>query len=329
MNKPINIFVTDITWPDLEIEKSILKELDFEISLGSAKTPEEICDQGKDADVVLQLFTPMTRENLSRLKNCKMLVRMGIGTNSVDLAAATELGIMVANVPDYCQEEVADHTMALFLDIARKTPRLVQQVKEGGWDMRIADPIPRLRGKNFALLGCGGIGRITGTRAASFGLNIIGYDPYLSDSVFAESGICRYAKLEELLKDADFLSLHVPLIPETTGLMNAERLSMMKPTAYIINTARGPIIDEDALYDAVSKKIIAGAALDVLCSEPPKGTHKLATLENVIITPHAGWNSEEAIPELRVKTSQEVVRFVKEGSVKNLVNKDVLLKRKQ
>lgn len=324
INNP-KVFVTDIAWENLGIEESILKDINADIKLGTVgKSPSEICDEGSDADVVLQLFTLMTRENLGRLKKCKLLVRMGIGTNSIDLDAATDMGICVANVPDYCQEEVADHTIALFLSIVRKVHLLVQQVRDGGWDMTIADPVPRLRGKIFAQLGYGGIARMTAARAASLGLKIVAYDPYVSDEVFAENNVERYTDINALFRDADFLSLHVPATKETVKIVNAERLAMMKKSSYLINTSRGDLIDEDDLYDAVKAEVISGAALDVLCKEPPVGVHKLATLQNVIITPHAAWNSDVAINELRAKVAEEVVRFVKEGRVKNLVNKAVL-----
>lgn len=241
------VFVTDITWPDLEIEKNILKDVCDDIVLSSGGTPEEICSQGEDADAIMVLFTPMNRKNLSYFKNAKILLRTGIGTNSVDLDAATEMGIIVCNVPDYCQEEVADHTIALFLDITRKMPELINQTRAGGWDMSIADPVPRYRDKIFALAGCGGIGRMVAKRAQSFGMKVIGYDPYLPTEVFENSKITRYEDLDKLFADADFLSLHMPLTTESINLINERTLSLMKPTAYLINTARGPMVDEEAL----------------------------------------------------------------------------------
>lgn len=330
----LKVFVTDKTWPDLEIEREILKDTGAEIVLAKGGTPEEICAQGSDADALMVLFTPMNRKNLSCFKKAKILLRTGIGTNSVDLDAATEMGIIVCNVPDYCQEEVADHTIALFLDITRKMVELVNQTRAGGWDMSIADPVPRYRNKIFALAGCGGIGRLVAHRARAFGMKVIGYDPYLSSHIFAESDIERCESLEELFRRADFLSLHMPLTPESTNIVNTETLALMKPTAYIINTARGPMIDEDALYDACKEHRIAGAALDVTIAEPPAGhtrfidKPKLVELSNVIITPHAAWNSEEAIPELRVKVAQEIRRFFRGERPLNVVNKEVLEKHR-
>ncbi len=320
----IKVFMTDKSWPDLEIEKNILKEIDAELVLGNPGTPEEICKEGQDCDVVMALFTPMGKQNLGYFNRCKLLVRMGIGVNTVDLSTATQQNIMVCNVPDYCQGEVADHVIALMLEITRKIGLLNSQVKNGEWDMTIADPVPRLQGKVFGLWGCGGIGQMTAHRATAFGMKVAGYDPYQTDAVFDEAGIKRYQDLKQFLSEIDVVSLHVPLTPETEKMINAETLANMKSSAYIINTARGPLINEEDLYAAIKDGSIAGAALDVLEVEPPNGVAKLSTLPNVIITPHAAWNSDAAIPELRVKAAQEIVRFFKEGRPKNLVNTDIL-----
>ncbi len=322
----ISVFMTDKTWPDLEIEKKIFAEsgLDIDFVLSKGGTPEEICREGSDCDVLMVLFTPMAKQYLDMFTRCRALIRLGIGTNSVDMAAATGKGIQVANVPDYCQEEVADHTFALFLELTRKVSLLDADVRKGNWEMAIADPVPRLQTLTFALWGCGGIGRLTARRAQAFGMRCIGYDPFCPDAVFAENGIERYTDLQSFLAAADAVSLHAPLTPETEKMVNAETLGWMKKTAYLLNSSRGPLIDEDALYAALADKKIAGAGLDVLTVEPPKGIHKLCDFPNCIITPHAAWNSTEAIPELRVKAAGEVVRFLSTGRVKHLVNKDVL-----
>ncbi|MGI6783173.1 MAG: C-terminal binding protein [Aminivibrio sp.] len=318
------VFMTDKTWPDLEIERRVLSSIDAELVLSKGGSPEEICEEGGDCDVLMVLFTPMPRKNLEYFKKCRALIRMGIGVNTVDMKAATEKGIMVANVPDYCQDEVADHTMALFLEITRKAGILDNQVKSGGWNMDIANPVPRLQGKIFGLLGCGGIGLRTGRRAAAFGMRPAGYDPLLPEKVFEEEGIERYTDFDEFISNVDVLSLHVPLTSETRGIVNERTLRMMKPEAYLVNSSRGPLIDEDALFEALENDLIAGAGLDVLCEEPPKGVPKLARAKNIVITPHAAWNSTEAIPELRIKSAEEVVRTLTEGRPRNLINKEVL-----
>lgn len=316
--------MTDKTWPDLELEKRILSSIGAELALSKGGTPEEICEEGKDCDALMVLFTPMGRKNLEYFQRCRVLVRMGIGVNTVDMDAATEKGIMVANVPDYCQDEVADHTIALFLEITRKAGLLDNQVKSGGWNMDIANPVPRLQGKLFGLLGCGGIGLRTGRRAAAFGMRVAGYDPFLPDKVFEEEGIEKYTDFDKFVSEIDVLSLHVPLTSETRGIVGKRTLKMMKPGSYLVNSSRGPLIDEDALFEALEKEVIAGAGLDVLCEEPPKGIPRLAMAKNIVITPHAAWNSTEAIPELRVKAAEEVVRALTEGRPRNLINREVL-----
>lgn len=326
--KPYKVFMTDTIWPDVDIEKagvSKIPNVDFSLSKGG--TPEEICEEGKDCDALMVLFAPMSAKYLEYFKKCKVLVRMGIGFNSVDLEKATEMGIMVANVPDYCQEEVADHTMALFLEITRKVGLLDRDVKAGGWHMELANPVPRLQGKTFGLFGCGGIGRRTGKRAAAFGMNLAGYDPFVPDEVFAGDNIKRYTVLEEFLSEVDVVSLHIPLLPDTKWIINKSALACMKPTAYLINTSRGPLVNEDDLYDVLVDGKIAGAALDVLNEEPPKSLPKIATAPNIVITPHASWNSLESLPELRAKAAEEVVRTFREGRPKFLINKEVLNKK--
>ena len=320
------VFMTDKTWPDLEIEKKIFEQsgLDIDFVLSKGGSPEDICREGSQCDILMVLFTPMGKQYLEMFDKCRALIRLGIGTNSVDMAVATQKGIQVANVPDYCQEEVADHAFALFLELTRKVGLLAADVRKGRWEMSIADPVPRLQTLTFALWGCGGIGRLTGHRARAFGMKLIGYDPFCPDAVFTENGIERYTDLKSFLAAADVVSLHTPLTPETDKMVNAETLGWMKESAYLINSSRGPLIDEDALYSVLANKKIAGAGLDVLTVEPPKGVHKLCEFANCIITPHAAWNSTEAIPELRVKAAEEVVRFLSTGHVKHLVNKDVL-----
>ncbi|MDD4029464.1 MAG: C-terminal binding protein [Caldisericia bacterium] len=318
------VFMTDKTWPDLEIEKRILSSIDAELVLSKGGTPEEICQEGRDCDALMVLFTPMNRKNLEFFSKCKVLIRMGIGINTVDMEAATEKSIMVANVPDYCQDEVADHTIALLLEITRKVGLLDNQVKSGGWNMDIANPVPRLQGKVFGLFGCGGIGIRTGRRAASFGMKVAGYDPFLPDDIFLKEEIKKYTNFEEFISEVDVLSLHVPLTSETHGVIDNKTLNIMKTDAYLINSSRGPLINEDALFEALENGTIAGAALDVLCEEPPKNLPRLAKAKNIVITPHAAWNSIEAIPELRVKAAEEVVRTFLEGKPKNLINREVL-----
>ena len=316
-----SVLITDIDWPDIQIEQDILNQAGIDVRLASGNDVETLAREGGECDALMVLFTPMPAETLSRFPKCKALVRLGIGYNSVDMDAATRLGIKVCNIPDYCQEEVADHTVAMFLAGVRKICMLNDQVKEGGWDMHVADPVPRLRGRVFGLWGCGGIGRLTGRRLLPFGLRVTAYDPYLSPEAMREEGFEPCASLAELLARSDFLSLHMPLAPETHHIVNAENLRSMKRGVYIVNTSRGGLVDEDALFDAITSGYVSGAALDVLNVEPPVRTPRLATLPSVTMTPHAAWNSDAAIPELRTKAAQNLVQFFETGELRHWLNR--------
>lgn len=318
------VFVTDTLWPDLEIEREILAEVGAEVILSSGGNPEDICLEGKDCDAILVNKTPMTRHNISLLEKCKIIVRFGIGVNEIDIPAATERGITVCNVPDYCQSESADHTIALLLGISRKMHILSNQTKAGVWDASVAKNVPRNHGKIIGLIGCGSTGRMVAERAQAFGMRVVAYDPNLPDSVFTSNDIKRYHRVEELLAVCDFVSLHLPLTPLTEGIINAKTLACMKPTAYLINISRGALINEDDLYDALANGRLAGAGLDVLSKEPPSGINKLANLPNVIITPHAAWNSEEALPELRTKAATEISLFLRGLTPCYVLNKHLL-----
>lgn len=320
-----NVFVTDTLWPDLTIERDMLEAEGAEVILASSgRTPREKCEDGRQCDALIVNKNPMTRENLAVFEKCKILVRMGIGYNEVDVPAATECGMIVCNVPDYCQHEVADHTVALLLDVSRKIGLLSRQTRSGGWDASIATNVPRYEGKTLALLGCGGIGCMVAKRIQGFGINVAGYDPYLPDEVFRENNIKKYDRVQDLLGIADFVSLHLPLTKESECIINKTTLGYMKQGAFLVNTSRGGLVNEDDLYDALAGGHIEGAALDVLQKEPPTGVNRLAELDNVIITPHAAWNSIDALPELRKKVVLEIIRYMRGERPNNVVNKDVL-----
>ncbi len=316
-----SVFMTDTIFPDTAIEREVLSAADAELVLSSAKDDEVFLTEGKDCDAMLVVYAPVSAGVIEGLNKCKVMVRTGIGVNNIDLAAASRKGIMVANVPDYCIDEVADHTFSLFLCGIRKISYLNQKVKSGIWDVNEAKPIPRLRGKKYGLLGCGAIGRQVAARAKAFGMEVHAYDPFLPAEKFAELGIARVDTLEAFFPLVDFFSLHVPLTEATHHMINSKTLGQMKSGAFFVNTSRGDLVNENDLYEALSNKVIAGAALDVLNTEPPKMPFPLAELENVILTPHAAFVSEDAIPELRRKAAQEIVRTLTEGKPKFWVNR--------
>lgn len=315
------VFMTDTIFPDSVIEEEELAKIGAQLQISSDKTSSAFITEGHDCDAMLVVYAPVGEEVIRKLDKCRIIVRTGIGVNNIDVDAATEKKIMVCNVPDYCIEEVADHTIALFLSGIRKVSYLNQKVKGGQWDVTLAKPVPRLRGKKYGVLGCGAIGREVATRAQAFGMDIYGYDPYLSDERLSSLGITRVASIEEIFSTVDFFSLHMPLTEETHHLINESTLSLMKPSTFFVNTSRGPLVNQKDLYQALVEKRIAGAALDVLETEPPEAPFALAGLDNIILTPHAAFYSDESEIELRRKAALEIVRALTGNNPKNWVNK--------
>lgn len=316
-----SVFMTDSIFPDTTIERGELSLADAELTLSSAPDTETLIREGQDCDAMMVVYAQVDANVISKLTRCKVIVRLGIGFNNIDLEAASKAGIMVANVPDYCLDEVADHTMALVLAVVRRTCFLNNKVGSDVWSIADAKPIPRLRGKVFGLFGCGAIGQQVGKRASAFGMEVIGYDPYAPESVFAENNIRQVADFDEFLAATDVLSLHMPLTDTTRHIINRETIAKMKRSAYVINTSRGGLIEEGDLYEALVKGDLAGAGLDVLEVEPPVSAPLLSTLANTVITPHAAFFSEESVVELRKKASQEVIRTLEEGQPKFCVNR--------
>ncbi|MFP4483090.1 MAG: C-terminal binding protein [Thermovirgaceae bacterium] len=316
-----NVFMTDTIFPDTSIEAEELSAGGAELTLSSAKDPATYLAEGSDCDAMLVVYAPVGPEVIEGLTRCRVIVRTGIGVNNIDIDAATRKGVMVANVPDYCIDEVADHTLALFLSGIRKVTFLHGRVKEGVWDVNEAKPVPRLRGKVYGLLGCGAIGQRVAERVSTLGMETVGYDPFAPDEVFRKSGIRKISDFDEFLGIVDALSLHVPLTEETKHVINRGTLEKMKPGAFLVNTARGGLVNETDLYGALTGGVIGGAALDVLEKEPPEEVPPLAKLPNVIITPHAAFFSEGAVPELRRKAAREVIRTLTEGQPKFWVNR--------
>lgn len=316
------VVLTDPGWPDFKCEQAQLGDL-AEFQRFNCKTEEQVILNCADAHALLVTYAPITRRVIAELKQCRVISIFGIGVDMVDLPAATEAGVRVTNVPGYCVEEVCDHAMALLLAAARKIVFFHQGLKEDGqWKWRAGMPIYRLRGKTLGLLGFGKIPRAVAVRAMSFGLQVVVYDPNVNAMQCEQAGV-RKMELEELLQVSDFLSIHTPLTATTRGFINAERLRLMKRTAILINTSRGPVVEEKALLRALEDGWIAGAALDVLQNEPPEDIPFL-DLKNVIVTPHAGFYSEEAVSELRSTAALEVKRVLTGQQPQHLVNPDVL-----
>jgi D-3-phosphoglycerate dehydrogenase / 2-oxoglutarate reductase len=314
------VLMTDTIFPDTTIEQEELRRIDAEFVLASASDPETLKREGQDCDAALNVYAQLGADVLGAWKRCKVIVRTGIGFNTIDLETAAARRIMVANVPDYCMDEVADHTVALFLACVRKIPLLHAGVKTGRWSVDLAKPTPRLQGKLYGLFGFGNIAQRVAKRIQAFGLQVMAFDPYLPAELFAAQQVARAASLEALLGAVDFLSVHAPLTEETRGILNAARLKLLKPTAIVVNTSRGPLINDADLLAALCDGTLAGAGLDVLTDEPPTYPLALAALDNVVLTPHTAWYSDDAMPELRRKASAEVARTLTEGRPRFWVN---------
>ncbi|PEZ84108.1 MULTISPECIES: C-terminal binding protein [Bacillaceae] len=305
------ILLTDYEFEHLKYEEEIFQEsgLEIEFIKAQCKTEEEVMEQAKEVDAILNQYAPISRRVIDSLENTKIISRYGVGVNTIDLNAAKEKGITVANVPDYGMEEVSNHALALLLSSARKVTLLNKEVKKGNWDFKVCVPIHRFNEQTVGVLGFGRIPRRFIEKVKPLGFKTAAYDPFVSASDMDAVGVQKM-ELDEIIAEADYLSIHVPLIDDTYHLINEERLKQMKRNAVIINTARGPIIDEKALSDALEKGVIAGAALDVTENEPVSTDSPLLTMDNVIITPHSAWYSEEAMVELRQKAARNIVQVL-------------------
>ncbi len=306
-------------------EERILGEAGIEFVYAPCESEQEIIEAAHDAEaLMIALHNYISGTVLAALPRCKVVVRHGIGVDNVDIQAATKLGILVANNPTYCVDEVADLAMGLLLACTRKIPLLNRSVHAGTWQGTLARPGHRLRGATLGVLGLGRIGRRVARRASGFGLRLMACDPYIAPSIAAELG-GEMVPMERLLQEADFLTIHTPLTAETRHLIGERELRLMKPTAYLINTARGDIVDTNALVMALEGKWIAGVGLDVIEKETSlSADHPLLRFENAILTPHVAWYSEEATIELQETCAQDVVRVLKGEMPQSVVNAEVL-----
>ena len=280
----------------------------------------DILRETEFADAVMVHFDQIDKDVISNLKNCRIIARSAVGYDNIDLDAASAAKIPVTNVPDYCVEEVSNHTLMMILNSAKKFNQLEANVKKGLWgDFAIAKPIHAVRGQTLGLLGCGRIARCLAVKAQVFGIKVIAYDPYIKPEAVKDFGVTLVSR-EELLAQSDFISMHLLPNEDTRKSINADFFKKMKNSAIFVNTARGGLVDEDALIEALRTGEIAGAALDVLTEEGIDKDAPLQKFDNVIITPHAAWYSEQAFYTLLTSAAQEVVRALHGEPVKNQVN---------
>ena len=310
-----------------EAEENYLRKLgcldQIELIRIDSDDPDDLFREAGDAEGVVIMYSKMTDENLAKLKKCKVLVVHAIGVNNIDLRAATKYGICIGNVPDYCIEEVAMHTIALFLCCARRVAELDRRVRDGVWDVYAAGQLHRAAGKTYGLVSFGNIARRTAEMLKPFGMKLITYDPFVADDVFARYGVERAPSLEALFASSDYISLHSPLTDSTRRMINRELLAAVKPGAIFINTGRGGLVDEAALKEAIEDGRISAAGLDVIENEE-EAKSALIGMERVTITPHTAFYSEESCVEEREKAILQVAEVLIESKLpRYLVNKDV------
>ena len=284
----------------------------------------DLIEQAADADAILTYGAQMTRSVMEKLPNCKVIVRYGIGYDTIDVEAATDNNILVVNIPDFCIEEVSNHAIALILASSKKIVILNNILKQEGWMQAVGvqSPMASIYGQTLGIIGCGNIGRATARKAQCFGFRLIGSDPYVDESLATEAGI-QLVSMAELLGESDYISLHTVLNAETRHMISTKEFGQMKPTAYLINTARGAVVDEPALITALREKKIAGAALDVFDKEPVDPENPLLKMDNVIVLPHTASFSDDAFRRLRICVGQEAARVLSGRWPKNVVNKNV------
>ena len=310
---------------DMTVENAVFSGANLDIKLipsHGVESPEsrEII---RTADALMITLQKASAEVIAAMPHCKFIARLGVGLDNIDLPAATKRRIWVANVPDYGVDEVSLHAITLMLTQLRGIPRLVNDTGQGIWDSSVVRPIRRLTGQTLGILGFGRIGRSLAQKASGFGLKILAYDPYLDAGSIQAAG-AQSADFDTILRESDFISLHLPLTDETKYLINAKTLATMKPTAYIVNTARGGLIDEAALLSAIRGGTLRGAALDVLSSEPPAKDN--AVLQDILkeprilVTPHVAWYSEEAMIDMRRRAAEDVVRVLRGEKPRTPVN---------
>ena len=318
-NQPARVVITDCDQGSIAEEIEVFAGMGIEPSWPGVTAEAEVIEACRNAEGIITQYAAMNRRVLEQLPHCKVVVRYGVGVDTIDLAAATDLGIIVCNVPDYCSDEVADHAVALLLSLARKTALYDRRVKSGQWDFRLGAPIHRLQGKTMGLVGCGRIGSRMAAHMPAFGVKVRAFDPYITNA--GEHVILT--DLDRVLK-SDIVSLHCPLNASTRHLIDAAAFGKMERKPLLINTARGPIVDEQALIRALQTGQISGAGLDVIEKEPPAPDHPFFGMDNVILTPHSGYYSVESISEVKRRVAEHVCNVLS-GKVPDAVfNPEVL-----
>ena len=317
------ILITDYAWASIEPERQVLAEIGAELIAAETGDEPELQTFAPMVDGILTCWNPVREPVITAAKKCQVIARYGIGLDNIDVAAATERGIVVTNVPAYCMDEVSDHAMGLLLACARKIPRFDRAVRNGTWDQNIGPEMHRIRGKTLGIVGFGRIGQAIIPKAKAFGLTVNVCSPRTAPKRIQQHG-AQKVSFQELLTTSDFITIHAPLTQETQHMFSDAEFRAMKPTAFLINTARGGIVDTAALTTALRNGDIAGAGLDVLETEPPNQNEELLTLDNAVVTPHAAFVSADAILELEVTAARCVAQVLTGQLPESVVNPSVL-----
>jgi D-3-phosphoglycerate dehydrogenase / 2-oxoglutarate reductase len=298
------VVVTDQVFPSVDLERELLAGADAELEVASGE-PDEVLARAADADALLNTYFPIDADGMDRLDRCRIIARYGIGVDNIDLDAARDRGVVVTNVPDYCVEEVAAHAVAMTLSLLRRLPDGEAVLRSGGWGIDRLRPIKRLSDCTVGVVGLGRIGRRVADLMGAFGVTVLGHDPYVTDA----RGV-RVADLDELLATSDAVTLHCPLVPQTRGLIDADRLARMPEHAVLVNTSRGPLVVLDDLIDALRKRGIRAAALDVFESEPVD-PERLEGVPGLLATPHMAFYSDAALAESQTKAATQVIKVLR------------------
>jgi D-3-phosphoglycerate dehydrogenase / 2-oxoglutarate reductase len=321
------VLITDHTWPDVELERAILEQANLEVTDAPRSDEATLSALATDCDAIMTCFAQVTPAIIASAPGLKVIARYGVGVDNIAVDAATARGIPVTYVPDYCVAEVAEHALGLLMALARGVVRYDRSVKQRAWDLGVAAPLRRIEGRTLGLIGCGRIGRRLAHKALGLGMRVLVYDANPAAVEAAVAGGLTGAELHEVVAKVDFLSLHLPLTPATRGFIGESILRQMKPTAFLINTARGGLVDTDALARALREGWIAGAALDVLPQEPPPADNPLLDLDNIVLTPHVAFYSEESLQALRQRTARAVVDGLAGRAPEHVWNGDALAAR--
>lgn len=316
----MKIVISDYAWPNIDIEKDYFKSKSIDLDVSSGK--EDLIDKIKDADGLLFCFQDIDETVLRSAKNLKAAQRYGIGVDNINIKVATELGIVVSNIPDYCIDEVSDHALSMILAINRMIVPDSKMVKLGKWnDVKKSNRVFRLSDATLGVVGFGRIGRRLANKAKVLGLNVIAYDPYINEEVY--DGV-KLVSFDQVISSSDILSLHVPLTEETNHLISYKELEKMKENTILINVSRGGLINEKALSEYLKSGKVRGVGLDVMEDHNPSSTNPLFEYENVIVTPHTAFFSQESSEELQIRSCEQLYGVLNGKKPKFLINHDVL-----